>query len=452
MANEVSAAGRVRRRKSAIVPLLPILAFYVVIVLAKAHDGGPPDEGAYLFFARNLTHGFYAQTSSNDPSLYLWHGPGLPLLITPLVALHAPVWLIRIWAAALPMFATMVIFHRMARDHLGPRSALLATYLVALYPPFYIVDWAILSEPLAILLFTLAAFFLVRSIRTGGWATLGAGIALGGLALVRIEYGWVLALGLVLSGAWWAARRGTPAARRCVAVFAVAIVFCLPWLSYTYSLTHRVFYWGNSGGLSLYWMAAPAGMGDWHIMPTLQFLGQPRAVVFRVAPWLRGSVSTLMRIDRLAPLAQDPALERAAISEGERHIGGDLLHLAENISRLLFNSPYADTPTVSGDVLRFAGSNLLLLVLLAVSLAVARRRRVSAEGAVVAILVAVGFLIHVPAAGDGRFLFPLVPAACWLIVRTLASQWYCMAPRWQGLLARYGYRSRKLSHRRHNRS
>ena len=40
-------------------------------------------------------------------------------------------------------------------------------------------------------------------------------------------------------------------------VYALALVWCLPYLAHTYSLTGRWFYWGSSGGMSLYWMSTP---------------------------------------------------------------------------------------------------------------------------------------------------------------------------------------------------
>ncbi len=45
----------------------------------------------------------------------------------------------------------------------------------------------------------------------------------------------------------------------------MALIWCVPYLLMTYSLTGKPFYWGSSGGLSLYWMSTPydTEMGDW---------------------------------------------------------------------------------------------------------------------------------------------------------------------------------------------
>ena len=134
-------------------------------------------------------------------------------------------------------------------------------------------------EPLATLCFTLAAFFMVRSFRGGQRDHVWAGVALAALALSRVEYGYVLLAALLLSGVWLLVSRRAPMARRSVTALLVALLLCTPWLLYTYSLTSRPFYWGNSGGLSLYWMSAPENLGDYHPNQVLDPLRHQRPPV-----------------------------------------------------------------------------------------------------------------------------------------------------------------------------
>src|SRR5436853_597277 len=88
-------------------PMLPLLRAYTLISTVKAHPAGT-DEGTYLAYGRNLTHGFYAQTHTLSPGAYLWHGPGLPGLLAPLVALHVPLGLMRILVGPVLLFAALV--------------------------------------------------------------------------------------------------------------------------------------------------------------------------------------------------------------------------------------------------------------------------------------------------------------------------------------------------------
>src|SRR5207342_640960 len=120
------------------------------------------------------------------------------------------------------------------------------------------------------------------------------------LALSRVEYGYVLAAALLLSCVWVLVRR-SPRARRSALAMTIALLLCTPWLGYTYSLTSKPFYWGNSGGLSLYWMSAPGNLGDWH----------SGTEVFTV-PELAAARPLFTQLGRLTPVEQDERLKHAA--------------------------------------------------------------------------------------------------------------------------------------------
>jgi 4-amino-4-deoxy-L-arabinose transferase-like glycosyltransferase len=398
--------------------LLPILGAYTLISAVKPHPSGT-DEGTYVAYARNLTHGFYAQTHSLNPSAYLWHGPGLPGLLAPLVALHVPLGLMRILVGPVLLFAAFVVFNRLARLYVSAPTALIATYGLALYLPFFTVVGNIFVEPLATLCFTLAVFFMVRSFRGGRRDHLWAGVALAVLALSRVEYGYVLLAALLLSGVWLLVSRRSPMARRGTLATAVALLLCTPWLAYTYSLTSKPFYWGNSGGLSLYWMSAPGNLGDWH----------SGKEVFAL-PQLAADRPLFTALERLKPLDQDQRLQHVAFQNIRNDPAHYLANVVNNVDRLVFNSPYSFTNKNSplsftrekASSVIYAVPNALLLGLLAIALVVAvrMRRQLRAEVLPIAVLVTLGFAVHVPLAGYARFVTPLVPAAAWLVIAVLA--------------------------------
>jgi 4-amino-4-deoxy-L-arabinose transferase-like glycosyltransferase len=399
--------------------LLPILGAYTLIAVLKPHPSGT-DESTYVALARNLTHGFYAQTHTTNPSAYLWHGPGLPALLAPLVALHVPLGLMRIVAGPVLLFVALVVFNRLARLYVSARTALIATYGLALYLPFFTVVGDIYVEPLATLCLTLAVFFVVRSSRGGRRDHIWAGMALALLALSRVEYGYVQLAALVLSGAWLVVSRRSRPARRSTLAAAVALLLCTPWLAYTYSLTSKPFYWGNSGGLSLYWMSAPGNLGDWH----------SGKEVFTV-PQLAADRPLFAELQHLRPPAQDEKLQHVAFRSIRRDPTHYLSNVANNLDRLLFNSPYSFTAKSSplsftrekaGWVI-YAVPNALLLALLATALCVAvrTRRQLGAEILPIAVLIALGFAVHVPLAAYARLVIPLVPAAACLVLAILSS-------------------------------
>ncbi len=380
--------------------LLPILAAYTVISVLIDQDRG--DEVRYLLYASNLTHGFYAMTDSLDAQLQLWHGPGLPALLAPLVALDVPLEVMRMVVGPGLLFATLVAFHQLVRLYLrSERAALIATYGLALYLPFLSVVGVIRVEPLATLCFTLAAFFMVRSFRGGRRDHVWAGVALAALALSRVEYGYVLLAALLLSGVWLLRSRRAPMARRSVTALLVALLLCTPWLLYTYSKTGKPFYWGNSGGRSLYWMTAPGNLGDY------QTQGLPRR---------------LSEVARLEPLDQDARLREIALENIRDDPNHYLSNVVNNLGRLVFNSPYSFTNQKASSML-YAVPNALLLGVLSVALFVAIRvrRSLAPEIPPIAAFTALGFAVHVPVSAYSRFVIPLVPVTAWLAIAVLSQ-------------------------------
>jgi len=402
--------------------LLPILGAYTLVSVLKPHPA-KLDERRYLEFAHHLTHGFYAQVPSPDPGDFLWRGPGLPSFLTPFVALHAPLWLMRIVAGPVLVFLALVVFNMLAELYVSKRTALIATYALALYLPFFTVMGEIYVEPLATLCLTLAVFFMVRSYRGGRHDHLFAGAALAVLALSRVEFGYVLLACLVLAAGWVIKSPGSAPTRRSALAALVALLLCTPWLGYTYSLTHKPFYWGNSGGLSLYWMTAPGNLGDWHN-------GTEVATIKQLAP-VRPFFNSLQT---LGPVARDEKLQHVAFRNIKADPAHYLANAGNNVARLLFNVPYsfgeAKAPLSfsrekDGAVI-YALPNALLLVLLAIAVAVAVRTRPRrAELLPIAVLLTLGFAIHIPLAAYARFTIPLVPAAAWLVTATC-----CTLPTW----------------------
>jgi 4-amino-4-deoxy-L-arabinose transferase-like glycosyltransferase len=284
-----------------------------------------------------------------------------------------------------------------------------------MYPPFFTVIEQVHVEPLATLCLTLAILFIVRAFRGRGRDHLWAGFALGVLALSRVEYGYALAACFViacLSMVWTRRSSAAVTARRCVLGTGVGLLLCVPWLTYTYSLTHKVFYWGNAGGLSLYWMAVPGNLGDWH--------SDTGFTVATLAP----DRPFLTRLQSLPPLAQDTRLQSVAIKDIKRDPKHYLSNVLNNLDRLVFNSPYTATQEKARTLL-YALPNAILLGLLTISslIAVRCRRRIrneQPEFVPIAALTVIAFLVHVPVAAYARFVIPLIPALLWLTIAVIA--------------------------------
>jgi hypothetical protein len=401
-----------RRRLPPALTLSPLLALWLVVGAWRGASAAPVgDELPFLRYAHNLLHGLYATPGSGDATQFLWHGPGLPALLAPLIALGAPLAVLRLTGPLL-LFAAILLFHRLLRMSLSPRWALAGAWALGLYAPFGEVVGPLHKEPLALVLLIAALIGGAGYLRDGRRGQLAlAGLGLAALAMTRLEYGWVI-VALFAAAAIWLAATRVLAARRAVTICALALAGCVPWLAYTHALTGRLLYWGNSGGLSLFWMAPhPHQLGAWHGVHT----------VFRDAG-LVGYRPFFAHLSTLTPLRRDLALQHAALSDIASHPAAYLVNLLANAGRMLIAAPFSVglAPRLVGGYALFT---LLLLGALAGALVRAwphRARLPRATGPFAAFALA-GFLVHLAPSAEPRLVMPLVPVVLWLTLHALVT-------------------------------
>jgi 4-amino-4-deoxy-L-arabinose transferase-like glycosyltransferase len=399
----------VTRRELAL--LLPLLVLFTAAW--AVFPDRPDDEASYVALAERLVDGTYVTGNENaildaDPaSPDLWFGPGLPALLAPLVAVGAPLSVLRL-TSVFVLFAAALVMYVLVRERWGPRVGLVAAYALGLYLPFLNLLSNLHSEVLAVLFVVVAMLGLARYVERGSAVWLVAGsVGLAGLALTRVAYGWVLTVAAVLLAVWWLVGR-KPRTARALGVVALALVLCLPWLAYTYAKTDRLLVWGNSGSLSLYWMTSPhAGdLGDWH-----------QAHLVFSDPDLRPHRAFFETLRGLDLPEQNTRIEREALRNIADHPASYAANVAANVSRMLFNWPYSRTPFQRNDLF-FVLSNLVLLgaVVFSLLVLVPRWRRLPPEAGVFALLAGTAFGLHALVSAYPRMLAPIVPLLVWLTV------------------------------------
>ncbi len=394
--------------------LAPLLLLSLAVcALAQPGPDAVRDEADLLAAAARLLDGQLVPSGDvTDPRAYLWHGPGLVALLAPLVALDLPLTAMRFMEPVL-LFAATLIFHRLLRARLAPAPALAWTYAFGLYVPFFSVVPQVHKEPLSILLVTGGMLALSRALARGRpLAIVLAGLSLAALAMVRMEYGWVAFALLAAAVAAWALRRRSAVARRLVAVAAVAVAGCLPWLAYTHHLTGKPLYWGTSSGLSLFWMSPtlPGETGQWR-EPRL--VGRDPATA-TYAPLFR-------RLARLHPVESDRRLRELAVANIRERPAAYARNLAANTARLFFSVPMRPRLTVLGIGVYVCFNGLLLAAVGWAAAVLWRRRRLAPpETLPIALFAALGIAVHLPPSASPRMLLPLVPALLWLVVQAFA--------------------------------
>lgn len=379
------------------------------MILATARNNAPVrDEIRYLSFARNLTNGYYTDTQQPD----LWFGPGLPILMAPLVALNLPLVVIRL-TSVLFLMLMAVMFSRLMQLYVTPTRAWMAACILGLYFPFAtLLPW-LHTEPLVLFLITVFMYATQRYLHEGKKIhLLASGLALGWIALTRVAFGWVVFLLFVLFLLWFFIRPQLKIPRRLVLLFGVALLICVPWLMYTYSITGRVFYWGNSGGLSLYWMASlyPGDLGDWNAPPDI-------ATNAKLTPHRE----FFEHLETLGPIEQDSELQRIALENIRSSPTIYLRNIAANISRIWFSFPFSYTEQKLSTLFYVIPNSILLnLVLLCLPVAFIRRRLLTAEVLPFLVLAAIYLCLHALLSAYARMLMPIVPILWWFVVYIVA--------------------------------
>jgi hypothetical protein len=304
--------------------LLPLLFLYVFIVLIAYGIDFQGDERRYIWFATNLSHGFY----SPQDEINLWNGPGYPILLLPFVLLNVP-WLTAKLFNALFLFLAILYFYGTLRLYMQKNSALIFSYILGIYPLFLRYMHKLLTEQFAI--FLICGFIyhfckVHKDIRNYKINLLLASIYLGYLALVKVFFGYVILTGLLFFLSSYIFKQ-KEIFKKTLLVYLLSLVLCIPYLFYTYSLTGKIFYWGNSGGISLYLMSTPYEdeYGDWNIRDSQKH----RAYYIENAK------------KNLSAIELDDEYKRKAMENIINYPKKYFLNWLANIGRLLFNYPYS---------------------------------------------------------------------------------------------------------------
>jgi hypothetical protein len=242
-----------------------------------------------------------------------------------------------------------------------------------------------------------------------------AGLSLGALVMTRLEYGWVITAALAAALAWWlialARSRAAPVVtrvpRRWALVCALGLLACVPWLTYTHAITGHLFYWGNSGGLSLYWMSAPgpSPLGEWHAPHTV--LSAPALASYR--PFFN-------YLATLAPLQRDLEFQHVAIVNALAHPASYALNMVANVGRMFIGLPFPFTlPAAVIAGLIIINGALLIGVVAAGRSLIRRRARLPREAVPFLLFAAIGLAVHLLPTAEPRMVVPLIPVPIWFV-------------------------------------
>ena len=147
-----------------------------------------------------------------------------------------------------------------------------------------------------------------------------------------------------------------------VYVLVIAFIINIPYLIYTWSLTGKLFYWGNSGGMSLYWMSTPVEgeYGDWNNTSFTANCGHDKIIPCNKDLLAIHHQKDMDYVLSLPVIEQDDAYKAIAIQNIKSHPVKYLRNCFCNFSRLFFGFPTSYFYQREGTLLRFPLNSILL--------------------------------------------------------------------------------------------
>lgn len=344
---------------------LPFLLYYICFIVINKWPTLYGDEIRYTQFAWRLLHGYYSPAA---PNINLWNGPGYPIVIAIFMALKQHALYITLTNAFFMYFG--VVFLYQSINLLANRKmALLFSLPLAIYPNALAMLPILYTEAftgflVSSLIYTLVLYHTKRSNKY----LVASGLILGYLTLTKVIFGYVLVLCLVTCVALLFFKRNRHYHPASVKVLLIAFAVTLPYLAYTYHITGKLFYWGNSGGMSLYWMSTPYNneYGDWKL-PELNNNQYPE--LFKspegAAMLKKNHLKEISAILKHNDIEQDVLFKQAAIKNIEAHPLKFASNYYNNCARMLFNFPYSysyQDAAIVGNIIR--GSLILWMSLI----------------------------------------------------------------------------------------
>jgi 4-amino-4-deoxy-L-arabinose transferase-like glycosyltransferase len=386
------------------IKFLPLLLVYIFIVSITYTDNFIDDEGRYVMYATNLSNGFYSPLNS----IRLANGPGYPMVLLPFVTLKLP-WLAARLMNPLFLFIAIVYFYFTLCLYMKERPALFFSYLLGLYIPFYRSLSRLLTDHLAIFLVCAFMFHLCKLHQEdeNSWTQLLiSSVYLGFLALTKVLFGYVILIGLLMYLILyiWKKRRSF---KKTFLVYLLALLYCVPYLLYTYSLTGNIFYWASAGGENLYYMSSPyeGELGDWSVHKAKS----------KYHMEFRKELQGISHVER------DAKFKKQAVKNIIDYPAKYLYNWIANVSRLFFNYPYSYRTQRLSNYFYFV-PNMFLVVFSVLCLFPAYKGRSQIPFAIYTLifftLISFGGLSL--QSSEQRYLWPLVPIFMLWISFTLA--------------------------------
>ena len=250
-----------------------LLLIILIIWLNPNHMGS--DQGRYMMFAENITHGFY---TNSDQNYNLWSGPGYPLFLAIFKIWELPLIVFRLLNAVFLTFSLLMVNKILRAEKI--KNYFQICLLFAIITLYFILDKIsfILTEPftyaiISAIVYLGYRFEYYKSIKIGYCLS----FCLSLLVLTKIAFGYVI---FVCSIVVFIFNRF----KNYRNIFMHSLILLVPYLSYTYYISGKPLFFGNSGAMSLYTMTTLSKdfSGQWKNPKTLRTIDEHKHLMLKI--------------------------------------------------------------------------------------------------------------------------------------------------------------------------
>lgn len=346
----------------------PFLLLYIIVIIVFRSQVMKGDESRYLIYAQYMINGFIPKSEFGFDTLA--NGPGYSMFLIPFVALKVSVFVITLLNAFFYYFS-IVLLYKSLRKIVSPRLTLMCSIFWALYFNLYESILLILPETFVTFLISSLIYCSINAFKEQGTKKLNkyvylAGFLLGYIALTKPIFGYVMFTILIASAILLIIKRTIHFQKLFILLF-IALLTTIPYLSYTYHVTNRIFYWSTAGGNNMYWMSNPYKneYGDWFPDP------DENADSFNTDST---TVDYHIRVNHLADFKEinktttkverDDAFKALALHNIKTHPVKYFQNCLSNLGRIFFNYPYSYRYAKPRTLVRLPFNGILAVLLL----------------------------------------------------------------------------------------
>lgn len=307
---------------------IPLLILYLFLTILFSNNFLFGDEFSYVQYATNLSKGYYA-----DKNLTILFGPGYPLILSLFIILKAPLIIPKLLNCIFLIGGVIYLFNIIS-FYITKKSAIIISYVIGIFPVIIINLLRLMSESLAFFLVSGFIYTLIKyyNIETKNWRYLIlASVFLSYLALTRTIFSYVILVSLIVLILFYFFKKYI-LVKKTIFVLIFSIIFCSPYLIYTYSITGKIFYWSTNAGDSIYWLSTTyeSELGDWYSAPD----------VYNTGIINEGHRIFYQKIDSLDAVQKEELFRAKAIKNIYTHPIKFIKNWTANIGRLFFNYPF----------------------------------------------------------------------------------------------------------------